>query len=813
VLAAGGQPPAGKQSSFAFNVPGAAGKAAGGAWSDWLRFARPQVEAELRTYPAMYMGRFPLVIHLQTAGVVDPTVLQAELRFDENDASTILQAELFGPSLGIMLWRDDGKQPHAATMAEYNRRYCQVLDNPSFPTSERPKRFPLVDRFIGGDDDRRDWGQGIQQLARAGLTAVSLPPIRPIRDLLRKAGLQRTAWAVYNPPGYAFDYDPSVTPASIDAWARRQARPYLDAGYARQDMALFAMSDEPGWYFPSMFRPLAANPVLLGRFHDYLKAQGLTPAALGGTSWEGLRPIGRSHVTDLHSRRLFYWSMRFFSWDSSRHFARCTRALETAFYPGLPISTNWNFFSGRFYVPGPVASNPDKTNPDAAMGGHDWFEFGRLRGCTALWTEDWFSDGMAYQWSLYCAKMRCAAALGGVQFGGYVVPRAGGETPDGLLQKALCIIGSGGKAITYYTFGPEYNFPGNCYSDRPDLLRKIAESNYLIGRAEELLWPGRRPRSQVAILAPRSAELWDERDMSRPVQIQDATNTNQNAGTVDYMAEMADLYLALQHQNIPVDFVDEDQLSRASLQPYRVLYVTEPDIPAEAQEGVAAWVRAGGTLVTVTGAGTRDRYDEPCRTLCDLAGIRERPRGRLLVPALASLGSAGHGQGVCGGFAAVGPRGVVRVLLGQIEASFEDGSPAVVQRRVGRGRTLYYAWMPGLSYARSSRTTVGGLPAGFSETVRRWIVHPVRLAGVQPPVAVNRAMVETPILLSPHGAAVTLLNWTDQALGRVNLRVHLPRPIRSVESVRQGRLRFQRTGDGVSCSLPLGAADIVMLRQ
>jgi hypothetical protein len=54
--------------------------------------------------------------------------------------------------------------------------------------------------------------------------------------------------------------------------------------------------------------------------------------------------------------------------------------LEKAFAPGKPVLTNWNFFSGRLYVPGPVANNEDKESPDAAMGGHDWLEFGRLHG-------------------------------------------------------------------------------------------------------------------------------------------------------------------------------------------------------------------------------------------------------------------------------------------------------------------------------------------------------------------------------------------------------------------------------------------------
>ena len=143
----------------------------------------------------------------------------------------------------------------------------------------------------------------------------------------------------------------------------------------------------------------------------------------------------------------------------------------------MAISTNWNFFAGRMYVPGPAANNADKTKPDAAMGGHDWLEFGRLRGSTALWTEDWFSDAQAYQWSFYASKLRSAAEKSGVVFGGYVVPRAAGDREDGILQKILTLVGSGAKVVNSYVFGPEYSFPGNCYSEKPGMLRRLAQAN------------------------------------------------------------------------------------------------------------------------------------------------------------------------------------------------------------------------------------------------------------------------------------------------------------------------------------------------
>src|SRR5262249_5922157 len=160
--------------------------------------------------------------------------------------------------------------------------------------SLRPRHIPVVDRFIGGDDDRLDWQEGLDQFSRVGCNALMLPPSRPLREMLLRTGLRRTAWAGYNPPRYAFAFDPKITPEATAAWAGEQAKPYREAGSAPEDMALFTMSDEPGWYYPQQTQGLAASPAALARFHDYLKAQGLGPTDLGAKGWDEVRPLGRN---------------------------------------------------------------------------------------------------------------------------------------------------------------------------------------------------------------------------------------------------------------------------------------------------------------------------------------------------------------------------------------------------------------------------------------------------------------------------------------------------------------------------------------
>ncbi len=801
------------EATAAFSLMRVGAISTGTAWSAWRSFEREQAVASVgpHSYPNSYMKGFPLVLQVYVDRIPFPAEVEVELVFEEKpDLSFRVAGRLGGRRLGLLVWREnDG--PRAASMGEWNRRrYWETFESAAVAPEERPKLFPIADRFIPGDDDLDGLEEGVLTLVKGGFNTLLLDPNPRNRALLERTGLSRITWAVYNPPGYAFDYG-GIAMDALDQFARSIAIQYQGAGFMPEQMALFTISDEPGWYYPAMFRALTNSPAGMERFRLYLRDQGLSPREVGARRWEEVKPLGRGEVRDLASRRLFYWTMRFFAWDSARHFADCTRAMERAFYPNLPVIVNWNFFTGRLYVPGPVANNSDRNDPDAAMGGHDWLEFGRLRGCTMLWTEDWFSDRQAPQWSWYAARLREGARQGGVTFGGYIIPRTAGDRAEGILQKILTLAGCGGKAVKYFVFGPEYNFPGNCYSENVRVIPAMAEAHRLLGRSEGLLWPGRMLRSPVGLLWPRSAQMWDATEERIPKSIQDATNTDLNRQTVDYWAELFNLYQALQHANIPADVVDEDDLTDEGLRGFKVLYVTAPNIPEEGQRALVRWVERGGVLAMVCGAGQLDRYNEPSRILSRGLGYSEKAPSRLVVSHVRQLPESGAGGGLWGGFTAHGPRSELVAPRGEVLAAFDDGSPAVIRWKVKRGSCVRFSWFPGLSYAARQRGTApDGLPGGWDPVLRAMIVDPVRAAGVVPPVRVDREFVETPMLVSEKGIAVTLLNWWGAPLEVLKVEIDAGyRPAR-IESARLGSLSFEMAEGGtIRVELPLGAADIL----
>jgi Beta-galactosidase trimerisation domain len=270
--------------------------------------------------------------------------------------------------------------------------------------------------------------------------------------------------------------------------------------------------------------------------------------------------------------------------------------------------------------------------------------------------------------------------------------------------------------------------------------------------------------------------------------------------------------LALQHANIPVDFIEEEDLSRSGLAQYRVVYVTEPDIPEEFERELASWVEGGGTLIAISNAGAMDRYDEPSTVLAGLRGPHNPERERMLIPSLEAVKALGKVRAGSEEATAWGPRDTLVNSRGAVLAHFGDDSPAIVRRTLGKGVVVHFTWLPGLSYVKSSTVAAGKLPWNFSPIIRNWIAAPVKDAGIQLPVQASEPMVETPMLCSNVGAAVTILNWNNDQINNLGLTIRVPFRVKSVASVIHGPLKFERGSQNIHVSLPVISADIVVIK-
>ena len=336
----------------------------------------------------------------------------------------------------------------------------------------------------------------------------------------------------------------------------------------------------------------------------------------------------------------------------------------------------------------------------------------------------------------------------------------------------------------------------------------------MVAQFDDLLFHGVRPAAEVAILYPRSSFLWDSWGSQSGQVCMCCCTSSMVAHSNDYTVEAFGLYTALTtDSNIPVDFIDEDALLEPErLARFKMILVTQPNVPAAGQQGLLAWTRKKrGTLVTVSNAASADEFNTPSAVISDALGVREENRGRRVFLDEDDEVVAGNGTVQLGGgepqpFVAMGVRGAVSLSGGasaKVLGKFADGAPALVETAVGSGTALRFAWMPGVSYHFTGRAA----------STRGLLAQLAARAGVVPAVSVSAAQVEAPLLLSGHGALLTLLNFRSSTqppppAEDLAVNVTLPFEPRSVESAEHAALNFTATpsGDGsfaVRFRLPL----------
>ena len=512
----------------------------------------------------------------------------------------------------------------------------------------------------------------------------------------------------------------------------------------------FKLRDEPGWNYPDMVNTLNTGGYV-GDFHKYL-IKMVSPNYLpsdfvpGATSWDNINAIGGglSPNAPIESRRLFFWTMRFFAEQASEGLALARDSVVNAFNSvsnGSSVHTNidvnWNNMAGQWYMA------QKSQGPDVATARMDWLESGRKNAHT-LWTEDWFFDQQAQRWSFIGDNLRSAGMLapnygmspprpgepggfGGYIAGGMLAGYSGlGGHPAGATYKILSLIGHGAKSIDIYDYGP-YPIGGNPWSQAQPVYKPIADALRLVGHAEKVLFPGKPRRGNVTIYLSGISNLWDP-----------------NSANVIYQYELMFLHYALTHAGYTVDFVDDYDIASGALQQrkYKTLYVTGPnvakDVNQNAQNQISSWVSDGGVLVVTPGAGVADEYNSSTTDFDTILGLgssqRDLPRNILGISTndpyhafdmidTMTITDSRFGSGTMD---ISNPIGHLVRTGATVVASFSKGDPAITINKYGKGYGIAYAFYPGIHYQQSANwdTTINepsqgtALPYGWGKLQR-----------------------------------------------------------------------------------------------
>jgi hypothetical protein len=544
-----------------------------------------------------------------------------------------------------------------------------------------------------------------------------------------------------------------------------------------------------------------AGPEYKAEFHRYLQERGLTPADFGKPGWEDVVPVLAEGLEaanrpkdrrDAAACRHFYWSLKFWSWCTARCYRFVTAELEKQL-PGVPTRVN---FGQTWY------------NAGTDRRGTDFWEFARQRSVTSIVNEDWLNTSgrrwagiqlLAYQTDLN----RSAAALRGLGVGAMVMPDS--RNTDNIQLKMASAIGKGTKQLELFCYGPAFA-SNDSWSETLTMVEGVARFVRKLEKAEDVLYPGQPRPAQVAMIWSQSDEIWRD--------------------SQDTLIDQMFVYLALLHDQIPVDFVDEAGIEEGRLAQYKVAYLCGRNLRRDAQRKLGEWVKEGGRLWLDGVAGAEDEYGQPCDLLDAVAGIKrqtpvrsgldnyrpesglsdQKPLDTIRIPS-ATEPVAAIGTKVP---VTIAPQSAATIL-----STFADKAPALVESRHGQGRCRYVATLPGLAYGQTAERVPGKIETGYREPHRKLITGFALESGIERPVTCSVPMVEADLLESDRGTGLVLANYTGQPLPQLDLTVVMPVKPSAVFSSERGEIPFQYDSQTrrVQLSLPLDSVDFVVFNK
>ncbi|MBI3923412.1 MAG: beta-galactosidase trimerization domain-containing protein, partial [Armatimonadetes bacterium] len=589
-----------------------------------------------------------------------------------------------------------------------------------------------------------------------------------------------------------------------------------------ENIAYCMLMDEPGGQDPSH---IARCTACTEQFREWVRQLGKTPADLLVADWNGVKPVEAAEADKYPA--LWYYTQKFRTHALGKFMATQKETLHEAYNAKFPV--NVNFSDGATYTANFYGQ------------GVDYFELLESEGQNAIWSENWGNGAASRQCTTYNVElMRSAAMKRGQHLGQYLIAYAG-RLPWDIKLNTVSQAARGVKCFNNFWYGPSWSGheggpPWACsaWYSKPETWYSNAEVVREIGGAEDLLFPAKKVRSQVAILYSSSTDIW--------------TLGKNYAYGFDRMF----LWQALAHAQIPVDFLSEKGVEEGGLEGYKVCYLSGPNLSQTSAERLRAWVKDGGTLLMTAGAAMRDEYNRPLSLLDEIVPA---DRGKLeeFQPYLNSgsylyilkpndtvtVAKSNTQMEVLSVKQALTPKTAAQTL-----GTFKDGSPALILGKAGKGAVYCSGFLPGLAYMQPpvlERNKVQeqvnkmenketGLPDPakvvseadllrrshcpwkYPDGIRNLIALPVREAKVIPPIQCSVPLVDAVLMESPKGAVVPLSNYTLQPLKKVTLTVQTGKPVKRVVSVHQGNVPFERLAGGrVKLALPLKETDFVKL--
>lgn len=578
---------------------------------------------------------------------------------------------------------------------------------------------------------------------------------------------------------------------------------------------LFGLSDEI-----ACRPPIGKDAKAVANFRQWLKQRNILPADLGVALLDEVQPIEspavlaeRQKTNRAAANRVFAWTTRFRQESANERIKWHNQTFHRHAPPGVLTSTlvaDHPYFGGSGLGMGMEKENTTWGGFPLSL---DWFGMARDRVVDVIGIEDWlglnFMYGPGSTWEGFQligfqAAMMRSGSRAEIPIITWVTP----SDEKNLRLKSASALCQGGKHFFYWTYGPTATSTENYWSDLRGAYDGIVHITRQLAGSEHIIAPGKPRPTRIALLYSLSSDLW------------------QPFGYLS-MAERRLTYFSLIHDQYLVDMITEHDVETGRLAGYDVLYCVDPCVSGKSCKEIAEWVRNGGWLYGAGAAASRNEFGEPHDGLADVFGLKPGAeatvqkgrydlRGALNdIPWLDSVAlTDGLSIGAIGLKAAVSPAGA------KVTGTFKDGSPAVLRHEFGKGKSLYVATCPAVSYAKDAKFVPAALKEKWPAAQREFINSHARASGVPRLVELSHPVVEAGIFDSDAGTALVLANFQYDPIPELTVAIPLRKAPQKVTSMEKGSLPFtlgppngKQTAAGFTTlakfKLPLGWNDIV----
>ncbi|MCC7191889.1 MAG: hypothetical protein IT444_03810 [Phycisphaeraceae bacterium] len=549
-------------------------------------------------------------------------------------------------------------------------------------------------------------------------------------------------------------------------------------------------------------------------FRAWAKSKKLQPADINptaGTDWANVKydPAKTSAQKNPHT---YYYSRLFLHQYGIDQLKRHTELVQR-YLPFAQPGANFTPHAGAPYL--------GET--------YQWITLFRQGGMVLPWSED-------YTWQVPIGSPQVTMNLLDLARAGnryhpereilfYVMPHWPGNTPNSWRRNFYGAVGHGATILNLFEFRPVQAAYTENHTSLPEMYQEVRKSLAELARFEDIVQDGH------VVTGPGEAALWYS-------EAGDAWDNHRSP----FGAEKRSLYLAIRHQQVGLDIVDEDDALRGTLKNYKALYITDQNVSRTATNAIVDWVKDGGHLFVTAGGAMLDEFNEPNSAMQQLLGIKQQDLKLAPEPVIrlekqdlpfavpmdsVKLGSTDQ-SAVIPAFGAVSRISPIRGDVAII-AVFPDGTPALTRVSVGKGEANYCAFLPGLSYLKpgipkrpvdrgaTDEAMAHLLPTQFDAGANA-VIH-TAVAKIAPVVKTSSPTAEAIMIESPEGTAIVIVNWSNMPVN--GLRVFLTKNVTGTHAtlasgrkVESSVIADERSGASTRVfTLDVDQADAIILRK